>query len=44
MYEVRDGKYYLSSLTRVSGGDYTLAGYYDKEPEQGGQIRVIVAR
>ena len=44
VYEVRDGKYYLSSLTRVSGGDYTLAGYYDKEPEQGGQIRVIVAR
>lgn len=44
VYEVRNGDYYYSSLARVSGGDYTLTGYYDKAQEQGGQIRVILAR
>lgn len=44
VYEVRDGKYYLSSLDRVTGGDYTLTGCYDKAQNQGGYIRVLLAR
>ena len=44
VYEVRDGEYYLSSLDRVSGGDYILTGYYDKAQSQGGCIRVILAQ
>ena len=44
VYEVRDGKYYLSSLDRVTGGDYVLTGYYDKAQNQGGCIRVLLAR
>lgn len=44
VYEVRDGKYYLTSLALVTGGDYTLTGWYDKDESQGGCIRVIVAR
>ena len=34
----------FSSLARVSGGDYTLTGWYDSLPADGGMIRVIVAR
>lgn len=44
VYEVRNGSYYLSSLDRVTGGDYTLTGYYDKAQNQGGCIRVLLAR
>lgn len=44
VYEVRDDEYYLSSLSIVSGGGYTLTGYYDKDQSQGGRIRVILAR
>lgn len=44
VYEVRDGKYYLTSLALVSGGDYTLTGWYDKEQTDGGRIRVILAK
>ena len=44
VYEVRDNEYYYSSLDRVTGGDYTLTGYYDKAESEGGRIRVILAR
>lgn len=43
VYEVRNGNYYLSSLERVTGGGYSLSGYYDSE-QQGSCIRVILAR
>ena len=43
VYEVRDGKYYLTSLALVTGGDYTLTGWYDKDQTDGGRIRVILA-
>ena len=44
VYEVRDGKYFLTSLALVSGGDYTLTGWYDKDQADGGRIRVILAK
>lgn len=44
VYEVRDGKYYPTSLALVSGGNYTLTGYYDKDQTDGGRIRVILAK
>ena len=44
VYEMVNGSYQLSSLARISGGDYTLTGWYDKDESQGGCIRVIVAR
>ena len=44
VYVVRDGKYYLTSLALVTGGDYTLTGYYDKDQTDGGRIRVILAK
>ena len=44
VYEVRDGKYYPTSLALVSGGDYALTGYYDKDQTDGGRIRVILAK
>lgn len=44
VYEVRDGKYYLTSLALVTGGDYTLTGWYDKDQTDGGRIRVILAK
>lgn len=44
VYEQRDGAFYLSSLERVQEGDFQLTGWYDALPEQGGRIRVIVAR
>lgn len=43
VYELQGGTYRLSNLERVGTG-YTLTGYYDKAPENGGRIRVIVAR
>lgn len=43
VYEVRDGEYYLTSLSLVTGGDYSLTGYYDKDQSDGGRIRVILA-
>ena len=42
----KDGnnKYTILPLTEIiSGTDYTLTGYYDKKPELGGRIRVILA-
>ena len=44
VYEYRDMTYYLSSLGRVTGGGYTLTGYYDKAAADGGCVRVIVAQ
>ena len=44
VYEVVNGEYQFSSLARISGGDYTLTGWYDKAESAGGCIRVIVAR
>ena len=41
---MRDGDYYLTSLDRVTGGDYTLTGWYDKAETVGGRIRVVLAR
>lgn len=38
------GNYTYSSLGRVTGGNYTLTGYYDKPEADGGRIRVILAR
>lgn len=43
VYEYRDKTYYLSDLSRVSGGGYDLTGWYDKAQDQGGRIRVIIA-
>ncbi len=44
VYEIRDGKYYLSSRSIVEGGNFSLTGYYDKAADQGGVIRVILAK
>ena len=45
VYVVENGStYYYSSLGRVTGGGYALTGYYDKPENEGGRIRVILAR
>ena len=44
VYEVRDNEYYPTSLALVTGGDYSLTGWYDKAESEGGRIRVILAR
>lgn len=44
VYEVRNGQYFLSSLSRAQNGDFTLTAWYDKLDAQGGRVRVIVAR
>ena len=44
VYEVRDNEYYLTSLALVTGGNYSLTGWYDKAESEGGRIRVILAR
>ena len=43
VYEYRDKNYYISDLSRVSGGGYDLTGWYDKAQDQGGRIRVVIA-
>ncbi len=43
VYEIENSTYRPSSLERVRAG-YSLTGYYDKSPSEGGCIRVIVAR
>ena len=43
VYEYRDKNYYISDLSRVSGGNYDLTGWYDKVQDQGGRIRVVIA-
>ena len=45
VYVVENGsRYNYASLSYVSGGGYTLTGYYDKPESEGGRIRVILAR
>lgn len=44
VYERRDGRYFLSTLTRAQEGDFALTAWYDKPEAQGGRIRVIVAQ
>lgn len=44
--EYRSGEgtqYFVTNLDAVSGGDYTLTGWYDKAESDGGRMRVIVA-
>ena len=36
-------KYFLTALEKVSGNQYQLTGWYDKEESNGGRMRVIVA-
>ena len=44
VYVYESGEYQLTSLDRVSGGDYRLTAWYDKPESEGGRIRVILAR
>lgn len=45
VYSQKDDAYFLSNLQTVGDTDsYTLYGYYDREPREGGRIRIIVAR
>ena len=44
VYEQRGTSYYLSSLSRVKEGGYTLTGWYDQTDANGGRIRVIIAK
>ena len=44
VYVYEGGEYQLSSLARISGGSYSLTGWYDKDESAGGRIRVIIAR
>lgn len=43
-YELKDGEYYLSNLSRINDGNHTLTAWYDKVPAQGGCVRVVVAK
>ena len=44
LYVYENGEYQLSSLERVTGGDYNLTAWCDKPENEGGRIRVIIAR
>ena len=44
VYVYENNEYQLTSLERVSGGDYRLTAWYDKPENGGGRIRVILAR
>ena len=44
VYVYENGEYQLTSLERVTGGDYRLTAWYDKPENGGGRIRVILAR
>ena len=44
VYELRDKSYYLTDLSRVNNGSFTLTGWQDKAETAGGRIRVIVAQ
>ena len=44
LYVYENNEYQLTSLERVSGGDYRLTAWYDKPENEGGRIRVILAR
>ena len=39
VYVYEGGEYQLSSLARISGGNYSLTGWYDKDESAGGRIR-----
>lgn len=43
VYERVDNTFILSSAERVRSG-YTLTGYYDAKPADGGRIRVVIAK
>ena len=44
VYEYRDHQYFPSTLDRVQELGLSLTGWYDRPENQGGRIRVIVAR
>ena len=44
VYVYENNEYQLTSLERVSGGEYRLTAWYDKPENEGGRIRVILAR
>lgn len=44
VYEYRDRQYFPSTLDRVQDLGLTLTGWYDRPENQGGRIRVIVAK
>ena len=43
VYERRDGGYYLSTLERVDDGQHRLTAWYDKAPNEGGCVRILIA-
>ena len=44
MYIKKGSDYFLTTVTAVSGGDYTLTGWYDSFGHPaGGLIRVLIA-
>jgi S-layer homology domain. len=45
VYYVKDSKYYLTKLNKVSDlSKYNLLAFYDKSPLQAGRVRVIIAQ
>ena len=44
VYELRDGKYYLSTLARAEQSGGRLTAWYDKAESSGGRIRVLIVR
>lgn len=43
VYIRMDGKYKACDVKDLEKGNYTMTGYYDKDPAYGGKIRVILA-
>lgn len=43
VYEKRNSNYYLVPISEVNTSDYTLKGWYDKEEQDGGKLRIITA-
>ena len=44
VYELRGGRYYLSSLARAEEAGKNLTAWYDKAGAEGGRIRIIVVK
>lgn len=44
VYELRDGRYYLTYLDRVDDGGHKLTAWYDQTPGNGGCVRVLIAQ
>ena len=44
VYFYENGDYYAADLSYVTGGDWSLTGYYDDTAANGGRIRTIIAR